>query len=254
MLSFWITLFVSTEMGIAVAVGFSIIYAMLRAVFPKVRTFSASSGRVCSSLFGAATSGESVVVPSDAMLISFTDSIFFPNALRVKKAILEAVQGRYDADVSVDGSSPDSSERSWSVASQKRIEHLRRRDRVMPSETRLDVMVWDFSSVPFMDVTGVMALWELKDEIRKHVGERLKLRFVGMNGKVRRKLQRASWAMVNEEDEAQARGLGADVVYSSLDVALRTCGRESSVDSGADYEKAYYRQVDLSASEPASPV
>ncbi|TEA14571.1 hypothetical protein C8034_v003346 [Colletotrichum sidae] len=145
-------------MGIAFAVIFSIGYTLVSSVFSKVKT---------SDLLPY----EKVI--EDAILVSFTDPIFFPNAGRVKKAVLESVKVK-----------------SWSVASTRRIKKLRGRGKVAPLTGKLAVVVWDMTRVPFVDVTGVQALAELREEVTQHFGQQIVLRLPGMNGKGRRQFAR----------------------------------------------------------------
>ncbi|WQF82606.1 Putative SLC26A/SulP transporter, STAS domain, STAS domain superfamily [Colletotrichum destructivum] len=223
MLSFWVTLFVSTEMGIASAVIFSVGYTLIRSAFPKVKTFSATGVKNRKIPPGQATNpptAEDIPVPKDTMLISFTDSIFFPNAGRIKKLVLDSVKVHFEKQPAVDEEDGISAERSWSVASMKRIEMLRKRDSVVPSNTSMTVMVWDLTQVPFIDVTGVLTLCELKEEVKRHVGKQMSLRLVGMNNKTRYRFSRAGWTIV-EDREVNDETIGdVDVLYERLETAL----------------------------------
>ncbi|KAI1137919.1 hypothetical protein F5Y05DRAFT_386758 [Hypoxylon sp. FL0543] len=81
----------------------------------------------------------------------------------------------------------------------------------------LAVVVWDFSMVPFIDATGVTALAELKDDIRRQLGLRVQIRVIGMTKGVRHRFARAGWKLVDADglqDDA------ADVVYPSLERAI----------------------------------
>lgn len=231
MLSFWITLFVSTEMGIAVAVIFSIAYTMLRSVFTSAEIWSVqlnsqwqAQTRPTST---PATTFNDLLVPSDALLVRFTDAIFFPNANRVKTGVVENVQVLFEPTrspaYSIDnGKKPSDSERSWSVVGEKRIQFLRKRDQITPVNAPLNVMVWDFSRVPFMDVTGVYALAELKEEVAKYVGKDVQVRFVGVNEKLRLRFKRASWDLAEDGPDGDDR-IGdskIDVMYPSIESAL----------------------------------
>ncbi|KAK0372433.1 sulfate permease [Colletotrichum limetticola] len=223
MLSFWVTLFVSTEMGIAFAVLFSIGYTLVRSAFPKVKTFSATSGQnrtIQREQAAVSSVAEDTFVPEDAMLVSFTDSIFFPNAGRIKKSVLESVKVQFERQEVGDQSQSNSVDRSWSVASSKRIEMLRKRDNVMPSSKQMAVMVWDLTHVPFIDVTGVQTLSELKEETKQHVGKQMSLRLVGMNSKARRRFSRAGWKIVQDREVDDSTPEHVDVAYETIEAAL----------------------------------
>ncbi|TDZ19972.1 Sulfate permease 1 [Colletotrichum orbiculare MAFF 240422] len=126
----------------------------------------------------------------DAILVSFTDPIFFPNAGRVKKAVLESVKVKFEPQTLAKQAQMKPSDRSWSVASTRRIKKLRGRGKVAPLTGKLAVVVWDMTRVPFVDVTGVQALAELREEVTQHFGHQMVLRLPGMNGKGRRQFAR----------------------------------------------------------------
>lgn len=233
MVSFWVTIFESAEIGIGAAVGLSIVYSMLRATFvrPVVYSSSTSTGEVDNT--GMAPMGRlgvvdekttvvddhvenaGISIPDDAVIVAFTDAIFFPNAQRVKTTILESIQLEYPTEARQD---PDQdSERSWSVAGQKRLERLRVQRQIQPKGTSLAVVVWDFSMVPFVDMTGIMALAELKDEIRMHAGAQVQIRMINVHDRVRRRFQRAKWQLVDMEEWRED---SADVVYQSMERAV----------------------------------
>ncbi|OHW95685.1 sulfate permease [Colletotrichum incanum] len=242
MLSFWITLFVSTEMGIAFAVMFSVGYTLVRSAFPKVKTLSATGGQnrmIPRAQVAALPATEETFVPEDAMLVSFTDSIFFPNAGRIKKSVLESVKVQFQKQATMSDSGGKPAERSWSVASMKRIEMLRKRDNVMPSNKQMTVMVWDLTHVPFIDVTGVQTLSELKEEVKQHVGKQMSLRLVGMNNKARRRFSRAGWKIVEDREMDDGTPEDANVSYETVETAL--WDREDTVEreKPGSRERAY---------------
>lgn len=223
MLSFWITLFVSTEMGIAIAVIFSIGYTLIRSAFPKVKTLSATSGQdrmISRKHNNAPSTTENIFVPEDTMLVSFTDSIFFPNASRVKKSILESVKVQFEPQATVGKSQEKSADRSWSVASIRRVDMLRKRNNVTPSNKLMSVMVWDLTHVSFIDVTGVQSLYELREEIKQHVGKEVSLRLVGMNNKSRRRFSRAGWKVIESREVDGGIPEDVDVVFERIEAAL----------------------------------
>ncbi|KAJ0335600.1 hypothetical protein COL922a_009002 [Colletotrichum nupharicola] len=245
MLSFWVTLFVSTEMGIAFAVVFSIGYTLVRSAFPKVKTFSPTSGKsnmVPRTMTAPASAPDDAFVPDDAMLISFTDSIFFPNAGRVKKSVIESVKVQFEPRMTAEQQGKKSSDRSWSVASAKRIEMLRKRNNVVPSNKQMTVMVWDLTHVPFVDVTGVQTLAELKEEVKQYVGKQMALRIVGMNNKARRRFARAGWKLVEDREVDDEVLEDVDVVYERLETALWDRNYTSKREKASLEEREYYNQ------------
>lgn len=213
MLAFWITLFVSTELGIAIAVGFSIGYTMIRLAFVEPSlvsedSFKKSSGDESSGAFNN-------VVPKDIVILNLKDAVFFPNAERVKTEALESIQTRHLSVVAND----KGEDRSWSVATEKRLERLRRINNINPSQRPLQVVVLNFTQVPFADFTGVTALHEFRHELEKYLGYSIQLRVAGLAPQVRRRLERAEWALL-DCNMSIADPVKTVVVYDTLQMAV----------------------------------
>ena len=238
MLSFWVTIFVSAEIGIGCAAAWSVVWTMLRSAFvtPKVHANTEDEGfslpRRTSSVEkteksgrqGSRTEHASMTIPNDTVVIHFNDSIFYPNAHRGKRSALEAIQLVYEK---VTHGVTEERERSWSVAAEKRVERWRKQQRIVLKDIPLSVVVWDFTAVPFVDVTAILALGELKEDIRLHSGKGVQLRIVGMSKSVRERFLRAKWKLTDLEGWREE---GADVVYPSMERAvLDREGREGSI-------------------------
>ena len=225
MLCFWITIFVSAEIGIGVGAGFSVLWTMLRSGFikPSIHvsgrdegSLDPKSGSSVTSASGAGhTEHAGVTVPSDTVVIKFTDSIFYPNASRNKKTVLESIKLVYDKII---GRHPaEDRERSWSVSAERRVERLRKRYNIVLKETPLAIVVWDFTMVSFTDVTAVLALGEMKQDIRIHAGPDVQFRIVGLADSVRERLLRAQWKLATLDGEREE---GADIIYPSMEAAI----------------------------------
>ncbi|KAH6720168.1 sulfate permease [Leptodontidium sp. MPI-SDFR-AT-0119] len=228
MLSFWVTIFVSAEIGIGCAAAWSVAWTMIRSAFvtPKVHANTEDEGfalpRRTSSVEktensgrqGSRTEHSGMTIPNDTVVIHFNDSIFYPNAHRGKRSALEAIQLVYEK---VTHGVTEERERSWSVAAEQRVERLRKQQRVVLKDIPLSVVVWDFSAVPFVDVTAILALGELKEDIRLHSGKGVQLRIVGMSKSVRERFLRAKWKLTDLEGWREE---GADVVYPSMERAV----------------------------------
>ncbi|KAK8056189.1 sulfate permease [Apiospora rasikravindrae] len=256
MLSFWMTVFVSAEIGIGIAVAWSIIYTLLRYAFvtPLVQlndskgddefsppssyrpaAFSSNcpekpNGGVANFSYNFAptttVTGAALKIPSDTIVIRFTDALFFPNAQRGKGTALEAVQLVYDETAPAAAvSSRSDRERSWSVATAQRIQRLRKtRGGSAVREEPLAVVVIDFTMMSFVDVTAVLALGELKEDIRGHCGPRVQFRVVGMTPAVRERFDRAEWPLTDLNDgrwRPETDVLGTDVVYPTMEDSLQ---------------------------------
>lgn len=218
-LGFWVTLFQSTEIGLAVAVGFNIVVTLLRLAFPRVIKLSkieTDNDRI--PVTRPSPVASTIDVPPDAYYVRFTDDLLFPNAEKVKSAIVQSVKVRYEpSTTAVDMRSPD---RSWNVSDMKRIPRLRQRKGITPIRgdvAQLHHVVIDMSMVTFMDITGCLSLIELKMELRRYIGKGLQFRFVGMTAPVRERFRRSEWEFAREGEQ---RSSDADIIYDSLDTAL----------------------------------
>lgn len=222
MLGFWVTLFSTTEIGLATAVGFNIVVTLLRLAFPRwaglsnIETSDHLDKKIHMPKLSPAV--DTLDVPPEAYYVRFTDDLLFPNAEKLKASIIEAVKVRYEpATSAVDLKSPD---RSWNVSDMKRIPRIRQRKGITPFRAEvasLRYVVIDLSMVTFMDVTGCLSLIELKMELRRYIGKELQFRFVGMTDSVRERFRRSEWEFASEGEE---RSENADVIYSSLENAL----------------------------------
>ncbi|KAI1482466.1 sulfate permease [Daldinia eschscholtzii] len=225
MVAFWVTIFVSAEIGIGAAAGWSVAWTLLRSAFvtPSIHASHDKSGtlqplaRVLTQTpqNGTTENVGGPVIPDDTVVVRFADSLFFPNANRNKIRALEAIQLVYPSVANPQYSAD--AERLWSVAAEQRLERLRAARGVVMRQMPLAVVIWDFGMVPFIDATGITALAELKDDIRRQLGFGVQIRMIGMTKGVRRRFRRASWKL------ADADGLldgDADVVYPSLERAI----------------------------------
>jgi sodium-independent sulfate anion transporter 11 len=224
MISFWLTIFVSAEIGIGAAAGWSVAWTMLRSAFvnPRIDTSieddNYSLQQAITRGVAESSSGHTehfgIPIPSDTVVVHFTDSIFYPNAHRGKGRVLEAIKLVYDK---VTTGNVDPRERSWSVAADRRIERLRKRFSIVLKDAPLSIVVWDFSMVPFVDVTAVLALREMKQDVRTHSGKGVQFRIVGLSKSVRERFLRAKWKLSDLEGWREE---DSDVVYPSMERAV----------------------------------
>lgn len=219
MLGFWVTLFTSTEIGLATAVGFNVVVTLLRLAFPRwigLSHFETENENW--NIPRQAHDISTINVPLEAYYVRFTDDLLFPNAERLKAAIVESVKVKYEpSTTAVDLKSTN---RSWNVSEIKRIPKLRRRKGIIPISAdvaKLEHVVLDFGMVTFMDVTGALSLIELKMELRRYIGKELHFRFIGMSDQVKERFMRSEWEFSHEGEQ---RTENADVIYSSLYGAL----------------------------------
>lgn len=219
--AFWVTIFVSAEIGIGAAAGWSVAWSLIRSAFvkPDIRTNdNTTTLHRVATLDGKGTENVGTSIPDDVAVVHFADSVFFPNANRAKVTALENISLVYPSvQQQQQQTTTQSSERSWSVASQRRLERLRVQHNVVIKSTALAAVVWDFSSVPWIDVTGIIALGELKDDIQRQLGNGVSIRVVGMTSKVRTKFHRAGWPLSHVDE---ARLDNADLVFNSIEQAV----------------------------------
>ncbi|KAI0478219.1 sulfate permease [Xylaria cf. heliscus] len=220
--AFFVTIFVGSEYGIGSAAGWAVVWTLLRSAFvkPRVSSNSNTGGRLNTSrsvarVAGAETENVGITIPEDTVVVSFQDSVFYPNAQRTKTQVLESIQLVYPS-VQNPNYRADT-ERSWSVAGERRLERLRKERNIVLKDMPLSIVVWDFTMVPFIDVTGITALAELKDDIHRQLGNIVEIRIVNLAPGVIRRFERAKWQLA-EIDGPQTEG--ADIIYPSLERAV----------------------------------
>ncbi|KAH8648751.1 sulfate transporter family-domain-containing protein [Tricladium varicosporioides] len=215
MISFWVTLFVSVEMGIAFAVSFSILHLLLRTAFARLTTATPAT---IGSMYPSAPKG---TLPSDTQIFRFTQSMTFPNAARTKTALLTHVK-IYSSGNESFAQEKDKSEMLWSEAGQnKETEKLRSRAKLAYQPIPLRYVILDLENVDYIDTTGLEALQEAKNELRAFAGKDLELRFVGLNDLVRTRFEMSGWRLIDAEeiveDVDNEKRLMGEVSYEDAD-------------------------------------
>jgi len=233
MLAFWISLFVSTELGIAISVGFNIVYCVLRQVFVPVSSAEGlpnpdSPGLPRGGLLPAS-------MPPDARIFRFNESLFFANSYRITTEILDSIQThhapRYNSPRGVEA------QRNWSVVAEKRTARHRRRAgiRDVGALPPIHLVVLDFGRVNHIDTTAVDHIDILFNEIRKYGGADVELRFAHLSSYVQQRFERAGWniagADMSVEDETSVVRC-----YDSVALAV-TMPRMRMIEGFADDEK-----------------
>ncbi|KAI0861849.1 sulfate permease [Xylaria cubensis] len=218
--AFFVTIFVGSEYGIASAAGWAVVWTLLRSAFVKPQVSTNDGGRMNISqsvarVTNSETENVGITIPEDTVVVSFQDSVFYPNAQRTKTQILESIQLVYPSIQSPNYRAD--TERSWSVAGELRLERLRRERNIVMKDMPLSVVVWDFTMVPFIDVTGITALAMLKDDIRRQLGNIVEIRMVNLNPGVLKRFERAKWELADIDGIQHE---GADMIYPSLQRAV----------------------------------
>lgn len=219
MLGFWVTLFTTTEIGLAASVGFCLVYTLLRLAFPTWIGLSHTDTETIHWSPRKHQASNGIDVPAEAYLVRYTEDLLFPNAERVKNAIVESVKVHFEPASSATRDINDSN-RMWNTAGSKRIEKIRRRKNIVPLRgdvVPLHHVVLDFTMVGFIDITGVLSLIELKMELRRYIGADLQFRFIHMTDAVYERFQRSEWEFAKQGEQRTG---AADTIYDSLEAAL----------------------------------
>ncbi|ROW00475.1 hypothetical protein VPNG_07968 [Cytospora leucostoma] len=245
MLSFWLSLFYSTEFGIFIPVAFNIVYIILRQTFTSI---TASSTPVCSELPSALDSQRGLPpshivdnIMHDVHVVSFNESLFFPNSYRLTTRILDSIQTHHAPIYS--HFHGNEKERTWSVDAEKRLNRLRRSAGVTDPSTLppIGLVVLDFGRVNHIDTTAVFYLKALVSEIHKYGGRDAEIRFVDMTPYVRARFERAGWKVLRQLDLPAA--LDTDetqptILFNSVAEAVMTPRLRVSNSEHEDLEKS----------------
>lgn len=196
MLAFWISLFVSTEIGIATAVAWCLVCYLLRLAFNRVRQVGVESESELQKSINDAVS-QPVDVPSSMRVFAFDYDMFFPNAQRMKMQMNDSVQVHHAGIYS--SSNGAEKDRNWSVVGERRVKKLRKLAGVdvdnLPS---IDAIIIDMSKTSHFDVTANVKMHEFVNEMKKYAGDKVEIRIVGMAPNVRARFERAQpgWTLI----------------------------------------------------------
>lgn len=127
-----VTLFTSTEIGLAASVGFSIVYTLLRLAFPRtvIETTNEDSNMYPAAAKARVTSAN-LDIPSDSFLVKFSEDLLFPNAARIKNKIVDTIKLHYEpsSEATTDVKKAD---RNWNAVGNNKIGRIRRRKGIIP--------------------------------------------------------------------------------------------------------------------------
>jgi sodium-independent sulfate anion transporter 11 len=190
MLAFWLTLFVSSEVGIGAAVGFGIAYHLVFAAFHRVRRITSMSPQ---------PSSLERPIPLDTQVFAVEQSMLFYNAYRIKSQCLDAIQTYNSGDVQTLETA--AKERNWSVAGEKRATRLRTKAEILDEPVQVRTVVLDVSKMHNIDTTGLVALKDLREDIERFGGKGTRMCFVGVNERVQERFARFGWGLVKEGED-----------------------------------------------------
>jgi len=218
-IAFWVCLFVSTYVGLGSAVGFNILYILLRQVFVRVKEVGAEDSQAMSDLaISLATArGLPATIPDDVRIFRFQESMFFPNAYRLKTDILQSVQTHHAPAYSTrNGAEAD---RNWSVQGERLVARLRKKAGITdPSSLPpISIVVLDFTKCNHLDVTAVNNLRAFMREVKMYGGELMEVRFVCLSDALYTRLERAGFTLV-DEDSTTGDGERVSTLYCYTDI------------------------------------
>ena len=136
-------------------------------------------------------------IPAGTQVIKFETDAIWLNTDRLKRHIMDTTY-TYQAGVSRLASTGQ--ERPWNYHVQKHIATIRKNAGINDADTfipRLRVVVFDMSSMSFIDICAIQLFEDVKMELRQYAGDGVEFRFVGMNHSVRRRFVRAGWKMLS---------------------------------------------------------
>ncbi|KAJ4368407.1 hypothetical protein N0V83_006764 [Neocucurbitaria cava] len=221
MLAFWLTLFVSSEVGIGTAVGFNIVYHLIFQAFHRVRRVT--SIQIHTPSRPAGVQG----IPLDTQVFRIHQSILFYNAYRIKSQCLDNVQTYNSGDIET--LEAQLANRNWSVAGDRRAISLRTKADILEEPVQIRTVVLDMGRVHNIDTTGLNALKDLKVDIEKFGGKTTQLRLVGVQDRVRERFARYGWKLLDVGEAKKDKK--ATVVYGSVEEAVfMSAGRAAADD------------------------
>ncbi|KAI9049254.1 hypothetical protein LZ554_007101 [Drepanopeziza brunnea f. sp. 'monogermtubi'] len=213
-IAFWVTLFVSAEMGIELATGFMLLCTILQTLFLRGQGLDPRDGLATHyprSADSGSGSGSGIDhIPAGTAVVRFSHPIIFLNASRAKASILDTVQAFHSGAPAPSSSSSRNQkdpDRLWNELGTQHIARLRKRyannnKNISPPHLsdaedddlpQIRLLVIDFSSVIYMDETGILALQDMQTELKAYAGTAVPIRFVGMMQHLVGKLERAGW-------------------------------------------------------------
>lgn len=235
MVAFWVTLFVDVEIGIAAAVGYSLVYILLHLAFTQVTMVTKEN---LSELYPSCSSSSStnpstaLTLPEDTMVFMLRDSILYPNAARTARQITDYIysysSGAHEKpSTTMDGPQHNtqgkSADRLWNDTKLRHIRNLRKEAGTSNSEESflpiVRTVIIDMTRVTHVDTTGMQALADIRSALKDWACADAELTFVGLNDRVKERFQRAESCFDASSSEGEARD-GGYIVFDALQTAL----------------------------------
>lgn len=219
MLALWVSLFISNEIGLAVAVGFNIVYCMMRQTFSRVKTVSSEDQSELERMIDQSR-GVPHNTPADVRIFRFNNSFFFANSYAVRTAILDGIRTNHAPMYStVNGAE---AERNWSVVAETHLRRLRKKAKLQDVSALppIRLLILDFVKVNHFDYTALRHLNDLVKELKKYAGNDVEVRFVGVSHYVRQRMERGGFLVCDGGPSGNSDDTGAVGVYPSIASAV----------------------------------
>jgi sodium-independent sulfate anion transporter 11 len=199
LISFNLTLVAGAEAGVGFAFLIMVLTTLMRTMFKRPRAITRSDveQQYLSESSNEWASLDRIIIPTGTQVISLETDIVYLNASRVKRHIIDTAYTHHSGKI-VGLPWRKNLARSWDYHHDQHIAALRRKAGLGDTDAyspRLRILVLDFSSVSFIDASGMQALQEVKTTLREYGGEDVDFRFVGLNAAVRKRFERARWAL-----------------------------------------------------------
>ncbi|KAJ5088728.1 hypothetical protein N7456_012344 [Penicillium angulare] len=228
MVAFWVTLFVDVEIGIAAAVGYSIVYILFQLAFAPVDMVTSDNYSKLYPETDPTTSPSTL--PKDTMIFVLRDSILYPNASRIARQITAHLYSYSSgAHETPSGTTEEyqraekSKNRLWNDTKTRTIQTLRSKRGTTNNEENflpyVRTVIIDMTRVTHIDTSGMQALADIKSTLKDWAGTEAELVFVGLNDRVQERFQRAENCFSSSKNEDEPRDQGY-VVFDVLQTAL----------------------------------
>ncbi|KAH8659807.1 sulfate transporter family-domain-containing protein [Xylariales sp. PMI_506] len=244
LMTFDVTMLMSTEDGVAVGFGITLLYTLLRAMFSYPDNIQTIPYTGPSTRDRGQQDAVGQIMPG-MHIIRLERDIVFLNSERTSRCTVRSVMAALSGELSI----TDPDDRAWNDYRAAWVRTLRQDT---PNPPRwLRVLVLDFSATSFIDASGMQAMEDIKTELQSYGGSLVEFRFVGMNPSVTKRFQRAGWNLASPYDADETMREDSPIwMYDNLESAVSTRQTESLGGKGLTRELSYGMPQDDSDNIP----
>ncbi|KAI5921043.1 sulfate transporter family-domain-containing protein [Camillea tinctor] len=195
------TLITTPETGISLGGAVIVGYTLLRWIFSRPKTISRTDLENQYITIDLGYWNKRKELPQNVLVVSCETDLIFANAEWTKRSVVDTALTNFSGA----RHTYDTKERVWSDLRDQKAQYLRRKAHVNPSVSllpSLQVLIFDLSSMAFIDSSGMHALEDIKTELRDYAGSSLDIRFVGLNDKVKARFKRWGWKLASPYEES----------------------------------------------------